>query len=93
MEPSDLMDLIIGSRYASRCVMAPTTRRKPSGRGGWRPGAGRKRELDNPVRATTVLEGSDFELLASIAAARGATVAAVIRDAVKALLKRHKRSS
>jgi len=40
-----------------------------------------------------VLEGADFDRLAAIAAQRSATVASVIRDAVRAFLKRHKRSS
>ncbi len=64
--------------------------REPGGRGGWRPGAGRKRELTDAVRATTVLDGTDFDRLETIAKIRGSTVAAVIRDAVKAFLKRER---
>jgi hypothetical protein len=64
--------------------------RKPSGRGGRRPGAGRKRELTDAVRATTVLDGPDFERVAAIALQGGSTVASVIREAVKAFLRRLK---
>ena len=83
------MDYIIDGEYPALDRMA-ATRRKPSGRGGWRPGAGRKRELTDAVRATTVLDRADFERLEAIAERRGSTVGATIRNAVKAFLRRHK---
>ena len=58
--------------------------------GGRREGAGRKPERVDPVRTTTVLDGPDFDRVEAIAERRGSTVAAVIRDAVRAFLRRQK---
>lgn len=64
--------------------------KRSKGWGGRREGAGRKAERVDPVRATTVLDGPDFDRVEAIAERRGSTVAAVIRDAVKAFLRRQK---
>ena len=65
---NDSMDSIIEKTYTAADAMATKRKqpRKPSGRGGWRPGAGRKRELTDAARATTVLDRSDFDRLEAI---------------------------
>ncbi len=59
--------------------------------GGRRPGAGRKPVLEDPVSVTLDLEGPDFERLKAFAEARDTSVAALIRKAVQAHLKRLER--
>ena len=73
--------------YASD-VAARKTR---SGRGGRRPGAGRKPILNDPVTVTTDVERPDFEVLEVIAEGRGVSVASLVRAAVAAYVKRQRR--
>jgi hypothetical protein len=66
-------------------------RKKKGSWGGRRPGAGRKPVLKDPVSVTLDLEGSDFERLKAFAEARDTSVAALVRRAVQAHLKRLER--
>lgn len=59
--------------------------------GGRRPGAGRKPTLRDPVSFTGDLERADMEALAEIAEQQGVSVAALVRTAVTAYLKRQRR--
>ena len=68
-------------------------RRKTKGTlGGWRPGAGRKPTLEDPVSVTLDLERRQKNALEAIAEHRDVSVAALIRKAVDGFLKRQKRS-
>ena len=68
------------------------TARKTKGTlGGWRPGAGRKPILKDAVSFTGDLEKADAAALEAIAERRGVSVALLVREAVKAFLKRQKR--
>ncbi len=66
-------------------------RKARSGRGGRRPGAGRKPILKDPVTVTTDVERPDFEVLEVIAEERGVSVASLVRAAVAAYVKRRRR--
>ena len=66
-------------------------KRKPSGLGGWRPGAGRKPSLRDPVSFTGELESADVDVLATIAEERGVSIASLVRAAVTAYVKRQRR--
>jgi len=59
--------------------------------GGRRTGAGRKPTLREPVSFTGDLERADLEALAQIAEQRGVSVAALVRTAVTAYVKRQRR--
>lgn len=59
--------------------------------GGWRPGAGRKPTLRDPVSFTGDIEKADMDALEAIAEERGVSVAALVRAAVAAFLKRRRR--
>jgi len=66
-------------------------RKKRSGPGGARPGAGRKPILRDRVRVTFDLEREDVDALREVAGKDRASVSSVIRDAVRAFLNRRKR--
>ena len=66
------------------------TKRKPSGLGGWRPGAGRKPTLHDPVSFTGELERVDIDVLTTVAKQRGVSIASLVRHAVAAYVKREK---
>ena len=67
-------------------------RKKASGRGGWRPGAGRKPAFDDSVDRTLRFERRDLEALEIMATERGVTTADLVREAVRSYLdKRSKR--
>ncbi len=75
--------------YHSASVILPiVAARKPSGRGGARPGAGRKRIVQNPERIAVDLETPDLDALRALAEARETSVADLIRRAVSQFLKR-----
>jgi len=61
---------------------------RKSGRGGARPGAGRKRIVQDPERIAVDLERPDLNALRKLAADRGTSVANLIRRAVAQYLKR-----
>ena len=62
------------------------------GPGGARPGAGRKRIVADPERIAVDLEKPDLDALRTLAEERETSVAALIRRAVGAYLKRAKRN-
>ena len=64
-------------------------RKKASGLGGWRPGAGRKRIVQDPVRLSIDHERPDVEALEAIAREQGVSVAHLVRKAVQAFVKRY----
>ncbi len=67
-------------------------RRKTKGTcGGWRPGSGRKPELDDPARFTVDVERRDLDAVKAIAERRGVSAGQVVREAVAAFLRRKKR--
>ena len=67
-------------------------RRKIKGTwGGWRPGAGRKPTLADPVSFTGELERADVDFLETIASKRNVSVASLVRNAVAAYVHRQKR--
>ncbi len=70
----------------------PVAARKTKGTwGGWRPGAGRKPTLREPVSFTGDIERPDMDALEAIAEERGVSVAALVRAAVAAYVKRQRR--
>ena len=79
------------NQIASLIISDVAARKTKGTLGGWRPGAGRKPELRDPVRFTLDFEGRDFAFLKAIAEERGVSVASVVREAVAALLKRRGR--
>ncbi len=70
----------------------PVAARKTKGTwGGWRPGAGRKPTLREPVSFTGDIERPDMDALEAIAEKRGTSVASLVRAAVAAYVKRQRR--
>ncbi len=73
-------------------IIEDVARRKVKGTwGGWRPGAGRKPTLKDPISFTGELERADVDYLEKIAEKRGASVASLVRNAVAAYVQRLKR--
>ncbi len=71
---------------------AAMPRRKTKGTlGGWRPGAGRKPVLEDPVSITLHLERPEADALKAVAEERGVSVASLVRGAVGAYLRRQRR--
>ena len=66
-------------------------KRTKGARGGWRPGAGRKPILEDPVRFTMDIESSDFVALEAIAKDRNVSTASLVRQLVRSYLKRRGR--
>ncbi len=69
-------------------MMTMAARAKGIGRGGARPGAGRKRIVLDPERIAVDLEKPDLDALRSLAVDRETSVADLIRRAVNQLLRR-----
>ena len=67
-------------------------KRKPSGLGGWRPGAGRKPTLHDPVSFTGQVERADMDVLQETAEKRGVSIGSLVRAAVAAYVRRLKRA-
>lgn len=63
-------------------------RKKASGRGGWRPGAGRKPAFEDSVDRTIRFERRDLGALEGLATARGLTTSDLVREAVRVYLAR-----
>ena len=68
------------------------SRRKQTGRGGYREGAGRKPILKDARTVTVTLEEADYEAVMQLAERRGVSFSSLIRAALGAYLKRQKRS-
>ncbi len=66
-------------------------KRKQTGRGGYREGAGRKPVLKDARTITVTLEAADYEAVEELAERRGDSFASVIRAALTAYLKRQRR--
>jgi len=66
-------------------------RKKPWGHGGARPGAGRKRQIQDRADRTLRFERGDLDALDALAAERGVTTADLVREAVRAYLVRARR--
>ena len=67
------------------------TRKRSTGWGGARRGAGRPAEFEDKVKVSFDMEREDFEQLEKIAERWDESVAAVIRRTLQTLLKRHRR--
>jgi len=67
------------------------TRRRKSGRGGYRPGAGRKPQFSDSADRTIRFERRDLEALDALADERGVTGADLVREAVGLYLARNRR--
>ncbi len=73
-------------------IIEDVARRKVKGTwGGWRPGAGRKPTLKDPVSFTGELERADVDYLEVISRKRNVSVASLVRNAVAAYVQRQKR--
>ena len=71
--------------------MRMTAKRKKSGRGGRREGAGRKPVLKGATTLSVTLEHADYKAVELLAEKRGASFASVVREAVKAYMARRKK--
>ena len=65
-------------------------RKSKSGPGGARPGAGRKRIYEDLVYRTIGFERATFEKLVRATQKRGESIAAIVRRAVDAYLRKQK---
>ena len=84
-------DTSLPNQESDASLYRVTTRKKKSGWGGARRGAGRKPELEDPVRFTVDFEGPNFDALKAIADERDVSVASLIREAVRRLVARQRR--
>ncbi len=66
-------------------------KRKKSGRGGRREGAGRKPVLREARTVSVTLEASDYKAVERLAEKRGVSFASVVREAVKTYMTRQKK--
>jgi len=71
--------------------MTMTAKRKKSGRGGRREGAGRRPVLKGARTVSVTLEAADYEVVEHLAEQRGVSFAAVVREAVAAYTARRKK--
>ena len=86
MDYRNPLDLSIYEEHTS-CV---AQRRRRTGRGGARPGAGRKRLVQDPERIAVDLEKPDLNALRALGKRRGVSVANLIRRSVSQYLHRAK---
>ena len=73
-------------------ILLDMAARKPSGRGGARPGAGRRRIVQSPERIAVDLEKPDLDALRDLADQRETSVADLVRRAVTQFLRRARRT-
>jgi hypothetical protein len=64
---------------------------KSAGWGGPRPGAGRPKHVEDPVRLTFDLEREDAEELKAIGDETGRSLASLMRESVGALIRSYRR--
>jgi hypothetical protein len=72
-------------------ILHPMPEKKGKGRGGFRPGAGRPRVVQDPERIAIDLERPELEALRDLAAERETSVADLVRRAVSQFLRRAER--
>ncbi len=68
-----------------------TARKRSKVHGGVRSGAGRKGFIKDAYRLSVNFPGTDFDALEQLAEERGASIAAVVREAVRAYLEKNRR--
>jgi hypothetical protein len=83
--------MIIRERFKMLEYRPMAAKRKKSGRGGRREGAGRKRILDGARTLSVTLEEADYEAVERLAETRSVSFASVVREAVKAYTARRKK--
>lgn len=66
-------------------------RAKSGSHGGRRPGAGRPRELKDPVAIKVLVEREDRDALNALAAEKTVSAMELVRRAIRQLLRRHGR--
>ena len=66
------------------------TRKTKGTYGGWRPGAGRKPILEQPVKLSLTLEQTTLDGLVRIAAREGLPLAVYVRQALAKLVRRQR---
>jgi hypothetical protein len=71
--------------------MPGVRRASKRGHGGARRGAGRPRELAEPVRLTLGFEREDVEALHEIGDATGQSLASLVREGARIVIRRHRR--
>ena len=84
-------DKCLSNQYNDAIIEDVAARKKKTGWGGKRPGAGRKPELQDPVSFTLDFEEPQFEALKEIAEDREVSVASLVREAVRGYLARRRR--
>jgi hypothetical protein len=82
---------MIDNQCEAAILCSVASRKKKGTWGGARPGAGRKSEVEDPVGFSLDVERADLEAVQEIARARGVSAGRVVRDALRAYLKRRKR--
>jgi hypothetical protein len=83
---------MIDSQTITAVDLAPVAaRRKKAQRGGYRPGAGRKRVLQGARAVTVTLEEPQYEAVEEFAATDGVSLASIVRKAIDAYLSRRGR--
>ena len=83
---------MIDSYLINRIDFHPmTAQRKKWRRGGYRPGAGRKRVLKGARAVTVTLEEPQYGAVQRLAAQDGVSLASIVREAVEVYTVRRKR--
>jgi len=83
-------DSILTNQMSENILPKVAARKTKGTLGGWRPGAGRKPTLKDPVRFTLDVEGAQMDALAEIAEKHEASIASLVRDAITVYLKRRR---
>jgi hypothetical protein len=72
------------------CDTAEVAKKKASGRGGARPGAGRPAIMREPTPFTVTIDREDYDALAKIAEEQGVTLAALVRETLQRRARRRR---